>query len=107
MTDLVNTDTWVFVAVLNPGGNEQFFGQVDEEKNTPYIPAFLGKEEAEKGFAELCRKKNLQYEVQAVLFGDLTEDAGRHGFAVYVLEGSGKLVVSFKPDAPETGRPEG
>ena len=40
MTDKLKEDTWIWVIVQDPSGNEQFLGQHDDEKDVSFIPAF-------------------------------------------------------------------
>ena len=49
VSKLIKDDQWVWVVIQNPGGNEQFLGQKDEDKGISFIPTFLEKEEAEQG----------------------------------------------------------
>ena len=92
MSRLVDEDSWVWVVVQDPGGNEQFLGQQYEDEHVAFIPAFLEKEEAEKGLDKLARDRALKYEVQAVSFKDLVEDSVQNGFLVFILDGDGKVL---------------
>ncbi len=57
MANSVKDDTWVWVVIQDPGGDEQFLGQLDEESNISFIPAFFKKEDAEQCFLQLHRQK--------------------------------------------------
>ena len=92
MSKLVKNDQWVWVIVQDPGGNEQFLGQQDTERNVSFIPTFLEKEEAEKGLELLPREKGHKYEVQAILFEDLSKRAANNGFMLFILNGSGDVL---------------
>ena len=82
----------VWVVIQDPGGSEQFLGQHDTEGNLSFIPAFLEKEEAEKGLELLQREKGRKYEVQAIQFEDLSHRAAEHGFRLFILNGSGDVL---------------
>jgi len=92
MSKLVEKDQWVWVVVQDPGGNEQFLGQHDQEKNESFIPTFLEKEEAQQGFTLMTREKGHKYEVQAILFEDLSRRATENGFMIFILNGSGEVL---------------
>jgi len=92
MGKLVEKDQWVWVVVQDPGGNEQFLGQHDQEKNESFIPTFLEKEEAQQGFTLMTHEKGHKYEVQAILFEDLSRRAAENGFMVFILNGSGEVL---------------
>jgi hypothetical protein len=62
----IKGDTWVWVVVQDPGGDEQFLGQLDEEKNISFIPAFYQKEDAQQCFVQMHREKGRKYEIQAI-----------------------------------------
>jgi len=34
-------DTWLWVVVQDPGGNEMFLGQYDKKNDISFIPAFF------------------------------------------------------------------
>lgn len=92
MSKLVENDQWVWVVVQDPGGKEHFLGQHDTERGLSFIPAFLEKEEAEKGLNLLQREKRRKYEVQAIQFEDLSHRAADNGFELYILDGSGNIL---------------
>jgi len=48
MTDKLKDDTWMWVIVQDPSGNEQFLGQHDDEKDVSFIPAFDEKDIAQR-----------------------------------------------------------
>jgi hypothetical protein len=93
----INDDTWVWVVVQDPGGNEQFLGQLDEENNVSFIPAFLKKEEAQQCFLQLQREKGLKYEIQAIFFDELSKDALKNGFMIFMLNAEGEILEKIKP----------
>lgn len=96
MGSLIKGNPWVWVVVQDPGGNEQFLGQKDEEMNVSFIPLFLDKEAAGQCLPFLARTKGLKYEVQAILYEDLTDYASnyasKNGFMIFVLDGAGKVL---------------
>ena len=40
-------DTWLWIIIQDPGGNEMFLGQHDEKKDISFIPAFYEKDDAQ------------------------------------------------------------
>ncbi len=103
MTNKLKDDTWIFVVVQNPGGNEQFFGLQDAETSIAYIPAFKSKEDAQDCLIHLPTQKGTKYEVQAVMYKDLIQDAFANDFFVFMLDADGKIIDKIFPgqtDAP-------
>ena len=98
MGSRVKEDTWVWVVVQDPGAREQFLGQHDSEKDVSFIPAYLEKEEANRGMKRLVRDENRKYEVQAIQAAHLLEQAGGHGFQVFLLDGEGTLIEKIVPE---------
>jgi hypothetical protein len=96
MSNLIKKDQWVWVVIQDPGGNEQFLGQHDDEKNESFIPVFLEKDEAQQGLNFLVREKGLKYEVQAIQFYDLSQRAAEQGFVLFILNGSGEVLEKIK-----------
>ena len=96
MSTLIKKDQWVWVVVQDPGGNEQFLGQHDDEKNESFIPVFLEKEEAQQGLNFLVSEKGKKYEVQAIQYTDLVERAAEHGFMLFMLSGAGEVLEKIK-----------
>jgi hypothetical protein len=96
MSNLIKKNQWVWVVIQDPGGNEQFLGQHDDEKNESFIPVFLEKDEAQQGLNFLVREKGLKYEVQAIQFYDLSQRAAEQGFVLFILNGSGEVLEKIK-----------
>ncbi len=93
-------DSWVFVAVENPGGDERFVGYtLPDSAETAYIPAFLSKEEAQTCFINMPRDQGKKYEIQAVIFEDLARDAASNGFLIFLLDSEGKIQEKVDPAA--------
>lgn len=85
-------DSWVFVAVQDPGGNEHFFGLYDQEADVSYIPIFKSKEDAQACLIHLPTQRGKKYEVQAILLEDLAQDALNNQFVIFLLDGEGKIL---------------
>ena len=96
MSKLVKDDQWVWVVIQNPGGNEQFLGQQDEDKGVSFIPTFLEKDEAEQGLMLMAREAGRKYEVHAILFEDLTERAAEHGLMLFVVNAKGEVLEKIE-----------
>ncbi len=96
MSKLIEKDQWVWVVIQDPGGVEQFLGRQDAKNDETFIPVFLEKEEAQQGLSFLVREKGLKYEVQAILYEDLSQRAGEYGFMLFLLNGAGELLEKIK-----------
>ncbi|MBS3758913.1 MAG: hypothetical protein KGY61_09655 [Desulfobacterales bacterium] len=97
MANQPEKDSWVFVAVENPGGDEKFVGLADDESNIAYIPAFLTKDDAQTCFLNMPREQGKKYEVQAIIFEDLATDALANGFLIFILDHEGKILDKIDP----------
>ena len=97
MQKMKDEDQWVWVVVQDPGGNEQFLGQHDEQTDISYIPAFLDKEAAQQGLIDLKRQPGQKYEAQAILREELLKDAAAGGFMVFLLSENGKVLEKIRP----------
>jgi hypothetical protein len=97
MNKEIKPDTWIWVVVQDPGANEQFLGQLDENKNESFIPAFYQKEEARQCLIQLKTEKGKKYEVQAIFFDKLAEDAVKNGFMIFMLNAEGEILKKIKP----------
>jgi len=97
MSKLVSDEQWVWVIVQDPGGNEQFLGQKDMEEGVSFIPTFLEKGEAEQGISRLPKEEGRKYEVQAILFEDLSRRAAENGFMLFLVNGTGRVLEKVMP----------
>ena len=97
MSKLIQGNPWVWIVVLDPGGNEQFLGQQYKEGDISFIPTFLEKEEALECLDQLTRDEEKKYEVQAIQYEELARDAVEHGFMLFILNGAGKVLEKIKP----------
>lgn len=88
----IKLDTWVYVIVQNPGENEQFLGQYDQEHDLSFIPFFTNKEDAQQCFLNLPRDTTQKYEIQAIIYEDLIFHAKKNSYLLYQLDGSGKII---------------
>jgi hypothetical protein len=96
MSKVIEKDQWVWVVIQDPGGVEQFLGQQDAKNDETFIPVFLEKEEAQQGLSFLVREKGLKYEVQAILYEDLSQRAGEYGFMLFLLNGAGEVLEKIE-----------
>lgn len=102
MTVQIDAATWVYVVVQNPGRNEQILGQHDDRAGIAYIPAFMDKSAATMGIGRLAKAKGGKYEIQAIIFEDLTAHARQGGFFIFVLDEDGKVLTRVTPqDRPQ------
>ena len=97
MDTSIKPDTWVWIVVQDPGGNEQFLGQTDKEENLDFIPTFLQKEDAQQCFPQMLKEKGRKYEIQAILFEELASDAAKHEFMIFMLNTDGEIIEKIKP----------
>jgi hypothetical protein len=97
MTDKLNRDTWIWVIVQNPGGDEQFLGQYDDKKDVSFIPTFYEKDVAQQCLGRLITEKGQKYEAQAILFEELAKDASQHGFSIFMLNADGEILEEISP----------
>jgi hypothetical protein len=88
---------WIWVIVQDPGGNEQFLGQHDNEKDVSFIPAFHEKDIAQQAVGKLITEKGTKYEAQAILLEELSKDAAQHGFLIFVLNADGEILKEITP----------
>ena len=92
MSKIIQGNPWVWVVVQDPGVDEQFLGQHDEEKDVSFIPMFLEKEDALQGINHLTLDEKNKYAVQAIQYEHLTHDAAEHGFMLYILNSAGEIL---------------
>lgn len=92
MTNTIKNDDWVWVVVQDPGGNEQFLGQQEQESRVAFIPMFKEKEHALMCMPLMTRDKKATYEAQAVIYSDLKEQAASSGFTLFLLDSEGRVL---------------
>ncbi len=97
MSALIQGNPWVWVVVQDPGEDEQFLGQHDEEKDISYLPTFLEKDDALQCLNLLTRDEKKKYEVQAIQYEHLARDATEHGFMLFVLNNAGEILEKITP----------
>ncbi|MBU4316785.1 MAG: hypothetical protein KKF30_05875 [Proteobacteria bacterium] len=97
MTSLIDGNPWMWVIIDDNPGNEQYVGQEDEQTGVAFIPAFLTKEEALKGYNLIKRERTRKYEVQAVRFKELSKDCLDHQFVIFLLDGEGTVLEKIAP----------
>ena len=97
MTDKLTSESWIWVIVQNPGGDEQFLGQYDDKKDLSFIPAFYEKDIANQCLGRLRTEKGKKYEAQAILFDELAKDAAQHGFLIFMLNSEGEILEEISP----------
>ena len=95
MTQPIDNDDWVWVVVQDPGGNEQFLGQEENETGVAFIPMFKEKEDALMCVPLMARDRKIKYEAQAVIYSDLKEQAAGSGFVLYLLDSEGRVLEKF------------
>ncbi|MFC1533148.1 hypothetical protein ACFL7M_07280 [Thermodesulfobacteriota bacterium] len=88
----IKQDTWVWVVVQDPDGEEKILGQHDDEKDISFIPAFLDKEEAQKCLGHLAKENGKKHEVQTIQYGFLVRHSTENGFIIFILNGEGDVL---------------
>jgi hypothetical protein len=88
----IEATTWLYVAIQKSGNIERIVGQTDSESAVDFIPAFLNKEDAQQGMFHLHLEKKGKYEIQAIIYEDLAQNALENGFVVFVLDGEGSVI---------------
>ena len=97
MAEKLTAESWIWVIVQNPGGDEQFLGQYDDNKDISFIPAFYEKDTANQCLGRLITEKGRKYEAQAILYEELTKDAAQHGFYIFMLDSGGEILEEIAP----------
>ena len=85
-------DTWLWVIVQDPGGNEMFLGQYEREKDISFIPAFYEKEDAKRSLDLIHKDETLKYELQAIKYGLLDQYCRENNFAVFICNAAGEIL---------------
>ena len=97
MDNEIKPDTWIWVIVQDPGVNEQYLGQLDEETGESFIPAFHQKEDAVQCLLQMATDRGKKYEVQAICFDELAKDAKKNGFMIFMLNENGEISQKIGP----------
>ena len=93
----IHKHQWIYVVVQDPETNPQYLGQHDDEIDISFIPIFTEKDDALMCINLMARDKQKKYEVQAVLYEELTEHAAAGGFHLYVLNQHGEVLDKINP----------
>ena len=96
MTASFDNDDWVWVVVQDPGGDEQYLGQ-QAEGGAAFIPMFAKKDHALMCMHLMTRDKRKKYEVQAVIYSDLKDQAATSGFLLFLLDEEGRVLDKIDP----------
>ena len=97
MSRLSNGDPFVWVAVIDPGPDEQYLGLHDEQDDLDFIPLFHDKEDALKCYHLMARDKGHRYEIQAVYLSELRKSAAAGGFMLFACDGDGRVIEKLPP----------
>ena len=100
MTRTPKSDTWVWVVIQDPGKNEQFLGQHDEESNISFIPAFYQKEDAQQCLIHMATRRGTRYEIQGIFLDELTKEAALNNFQVFLLDADGQVLEKISASSP-------
>ena len=94
-------DTWLWIIIQDPGGNEMFLGQHDEKNNISFIPTFLEKDDAKKSLDMIKKDNTYKYEAQAIKYGLLEQYCKENNFVIFICNASGEILL--KPMDKKTG----
>ena len=97
MSSLIGGNPYVWTIIRENKGNEEYVGQHDADSDISFIPAFLIKDEALKGYHIFKKEVGWKYEVQAVRFSELLKDARSNHFMIFILDGDGKILEKINP----------
>ena len=97
MQSKLTPDTWIWIVIQNPGSDEQILGQHDQDQAVSFIPAFLNKEDAQQCLIHMTTRKGDNYEVQAMLFGELAKNAAKNDFMIFMLNAKGEILEKIEP----------
>jgi hypothetical protein len=86
---------WTFVQISD--GVEAYAGQTDEEEKIAFLPIFIDKENAEACMPSMPRAPGVTLEAQAVRYREISADAARNGFLLFVLDGEGRILDKLAP----------
>ena len=100
MTRTPKSDTWVWVVIQDPGKNEQFLGQHDEQNDISFIPAFYQKEDAQQCLIHLATQRGTRYEIQAIFLDELAKEAAHNDFQVFILNADGQILEKIGQPSP-------
>jgi len=97
MSRLVDDTTWVWGVILNPEKDEKLLGQYDDKTQLSFIPIFKERDEALKSLHNLSIEKGKKYEIQAILYEDVSRYASENGFMIFILNGDGEVLDKIQP----------
>lgn len=91
MSQLIKEHQWIYVVVQDPEKETQYLGQYEPDTDIAFIPVFIEKEDALMCLNLLVKDNRRKYEIQAVMFEELAEQARSGGFQLYVLANDGAI----------------
>lgn len=92
-------ESWVWAIVQNPGDNESFLGQEDNENNLKFIPAFYSKDASLMCINLFQKDDTMKFEAQAVLYEDLVNYTKKNDFLIFFLDEKGKILDQIDPNS--------
>jgi hypothetical protein len=98
MTFKLMMESWIYVPVQNPGGDERITGQYDDHLGISYIPSFLDRDSAQQGLLNIAKERGARYEIQAILFEELLRAAAMDAFFIFVLDHTGRILAKYTPN---------
>ena len=92
MTQRTDDVGWLWVVIQVQGEEEQLVGQHLEGEETPFIPAFRSRDEAENARSLLALAPEGTFEVQAMQRDELVGLAVGNGFLLRLLTETGEIL---------------
>ena len=96
MNATMDTDSWLYVIVHRTDGSENIVGQMDTEHHIRFIPAFLDRNAAHRGALDMVKSGD-RFEIQAIIFEDLTRYAVQGNSMIFLFDDKGALVSKMTP----------
>ncbi len=90
-------ENWVWVAVTQSSDGDSLLGLEDAETAEQFIPYFPSKEEGQACLPALKKEPGKTYDVQAIRYELLIDQAKDAGFALYRLDGEGHVLEKNRP----------
>jgi hypothetical protein len=96
MNTFVDNEKWVYIVVQNSGQDEHIFGLHDPENDLDFIPAFFNKEDAQQGLLNMPHSSGMRYEVQTIIYEDLSEYAKQNLSMIFFLDMNGQILAKIE-----------
>ena len=96
MAEQENESNWVFVFVQPFFEGDSLVGRKDEQSGEQFIPFFDVKEDGLACKHGFKKETGPDYVLQAMLLEELVDYAKENGFALFKLDGEGRIVEKLR-----------